>query len=62
VKGRRGRRRKQLLDTFKARIGSCNLKEEAQNLTVWGTRNGPVKTDYRMGEYVRQWMLACGVD
>jgi hypothetical protein len=40
VAGRRGRRRKQLLDDLKEKRGYCKLKEEALDRTVWGTRFG----------------------
>jgi hypothetical protein len=44
--GRRGRKRKQLLDDFKEKRRYCKLKEEALDSTQWGTRfgsvNGPV--------------------
>jgi hypothetical protein len=55
VTGRRGRRRKQLLDDVKEKRGYCKLKEEALDRTLWRTRfrraYGPVvKTDYRMNE------------
>ena len=36
--GRRGRRRKQLLDDIKETIGCCKLKEETLDGTVWRTR------------------------
>jgi len=38
--GRRGRRRKQLLDDLKEKRGYCKLKEEALDGTLWGTRFG----------------------
>jgi hypothetical protein len=38
--GRRGRRRKQLLDDLKEKRRYWKLKEEAQNRTVWRTRSG----------------------
>ena len=41
VKGRRGRRRKQLLDDLKEKREYCKLKEEALYRTVW--RNGFVR-------------------
>ena len=37
---RRGRRRKKLLDDLKDRIGYCELKEEALDLTMWRNRFG----------------------
>jgi len=40
VKGRRGTRRKQLLDELKETIGYWHLKEEALDRTVWGTSFG----------------------
>ena len=33
--GRRGRRRRKLLDDFKERRRYCHLKEEALDRTVW---------------------------
>ena len=38
--GRRGRRRKQLLDVLKETIEYCKLKAEALDDTVWRTRFG----------------------
>jgi hypothetical protein len=38
--GRRGRRRKQLLDDLKEKRGYWKLKEEALERTVWRTRFG----------------------
>jgi hypothetical protein len=38
--GRRGRRRKQLLDDLKEKRRYGKLKEEAQDRTVWRTRFG----------------------
>jgi hypothetical protein len=51
--GRRGRRRKQLLDGIKENTRYWKLKEEALYRTVWRTRfereYGPVvRQDYRM--------------
>ena len=40
VKGRRGRRSKQLLDGLKEARGCWKLKEEALSRTVWRTRSG----------------------
>jgi hypothetical protein len=40
--GRRGKRRKQLLDYLRETRGYWNLKEEALDCTVWGTRFGRV--------------------
>ena len=44
--GRRGRRRRKLLDDLKESRGYCNLKEEAPDRTVWragfGRGFGPV--------------------
>jgi len=46
VAGRRGRRRRKLLDDLKERRGYCHLKEEAPDRTVWragfGRGSGPV--------------------
>ena len=38
--GRRGRRRRKLLDDLKARRGYSHLKEEALDRTVWRARVG----------------------
>jgi hypothetical protein len=38
--GRRGRRRKQLLDDLKEKIIYWKMKEEALDLTLWSTRFG----------------------
>jgi len=35
VTGRRGRRRRKLLDYLKERRGYCHLKEEALDRTMW---------------------------
>ena len=44
--GRRGRRRRKLLDDLKERRGYCELKEEALDRTMWragfGRGCGPV--------------------
>jgi len=40
VTGRRWRRRKQFLDDLEKKSGYGNLKEEALDRTVWGTRFG----------------------
>jgi hypothetical protein len=40
MRGRRGRRRKQLLDDFKEKRIYCKLKEEALDRTLWRTRFG----------------------
>jgi len=42
VTGRRGRRRRKLLDDLKERVGYSHLKEEALDRTVWrdGFRRG----------------------
>jgi hypothetical protein len=40
VTGRRGRRRRQLLDDLKEKRRYCKLKEEALDRTVWRTRFG----------------------
>jgi hypothetical protein len=46
VIGRRGRRRRKLLDDLKERRGYCHLKEEALDRTMWragfGRSIGPV--------------------
>jgi len=51
VTGRRGRRRRKLLDDLKERRGYCNLEEEALDRTIWRARFGRGfgrvdKTDY----------------
>jgi len=40
VTGRRGRKRRKLLDDFKERRGYSHLKEEALDRTVWRARLG----------------------
>jgi len=40
VRGRRGRRRKKLLDDLKERGGYCHLKQEALDPPMWGSRFG----------------------
>jgi hypothetical protein len=40
VTGRRGRRRKKLLEDHKERRGYCQLKEEALDRTLWRARFG----------------------
>jgi hypothetical protein len=40
VRGRRGRRRRKLLDCLKERRGYCHLKEEALDRTMWTARFG----------------------
>ena len=40
VTGRRGRRRKQLMDDLKEKRGSWKFKEETLARTLWGTRFG----------------------
>ena len=40
VTGRRGRRRRKLLDDLKERRGYCHLKEEALDRTKWKARFG----------------------
>jgi hypothetical protein len=49
VTGRRGRRRKQLMNDLKEKRRHCKLKEEALDRTMWRTRFG---RDY--GPVVRQ--------
>ena len=38
--GRRGRRRRKLLDDLNDRRGYCHLKEEALDRTMWSNRFG----------------------
>jgi hypothetical protein len=40
VTGRRGRRRRKLLDDLKERRGYCHLKEEALDRTMWRAGRG----------------------
>jgi hypothetical protein len=40
VTGRRGRRRKKLLDALKENTGHCKLKEDALDPTLWTNRFG----------------------
>jgi len=57
VAGRRGRRRRKLLDDLKERRGYCHLKEEALDRTMWRARFGR-----GFGPVVRQtakWMKVC---
>jgi len=42
VTGRRGRRRRKLLDNLKERRGYSHLKEEALDRTMWRARFGRV--------------------
>jgi hypothetical protein len=42
VIGRRGRRRRKLLDDLKESRGYSHLKEEALGGSMWGPRFGPV--------------------
>jgi hypothetical protein len=54
VRGRRGRRRRKLLDDLKERRGYSHLKEEALDCTMWRARFGR-----GFGPFVRQtakWM------
>jgi hypothetical protein len=47
VTGRRGRRRRKLLDDLKERRGYSHLKEKALDRTMWRARFGKVfETDY----------------
>jgi len=48
VTGRRGRRRRKLLDDLKERKGYSHLKEEALDRTMWRARFGPVVRHYQM--------------
>jgi hypothetical protein len=61
VMGRRGRRRKQLLDDLKEKRRYLKLKEGALNCSLWRTRcekrlQTCRKTDYRMNEF---WTCLC---
>jgi hypothetical protein len=49
VTGRRGKRRRNLLDGLKERRGYSHLKEEALDRTMWGARFGN-----GFGPFVRQ--------
>jgi hypothetical protein len=40
VTGRRGRRRRKLLDDLKKRRGYCHLKEDALDRNMWRARFG----------------------
>ena len=62
--GRRGRRRKQLLDDFKEKRGYFKLKAEALTRTLWRTRFGTAfgsldKTDYVLIGSTRLKYSAC---
>jgi hypothetical protein len=68
VTGRRGRRRKQLLDDCKEKTEYCTLKEEALDRTVcrtrFGRRNGPVvrqteKNDSELYLYLSLFYPTC---
>jgi hypothetical protein len=58
VTGRRGRRRKQVLDDLQEKRRYWNWKEETRDLTVWRTRfgrdYGPLVRDYRINVF---WVL-----
>ena len=60
VAGRRGRRRKQLLDDLKEARGCWEVKEEALGRTLWRTRSGrdcgpvEIQTVERMNECIIQ--------
>jgi hypothetical protein len=57
VTGRRGRKRRKLLDDLKERRAYCHLKEEALDRTIWRARFGR-----GLGPVVRQavkWMNPC---
>ena len=53
--GRRGRRRRKLVDDLKERRGYSHLKEEALDRTKWRARLGPVvrRTTELMKEYLK---------
>jgi hypothetical protein len=59
VTGRRGRRRRKLLDDLKERRGYSHLKEEALNRTMWRARFGrgfgPVVR--QTAEWMNEWIL-----
>ena len=63
--GRRGRRRRKLLNDLKERRGYCHLREEALDRTMWragfGRGFGPVvrQTTESMNEYVRVCLCMC---
>ena len=60
VTGRRGRRRRKLLDDVKERRGYCHLKEEVLERTVWRAGFGPVvrqTTKWMNGELYRGTVL-----
>jgi hypothetical protein len=62
--GRRGGRRKQLLDDLKKKRRYWKLKEEALDRTLWRTRfgreYGPVtRQDYSMNEFFMPYSLVC---
>jgi len=58
VKGRRGRRRRKLLDDLKERRGYSHLKEEALDLSMWRARFwrgcGPVVR--QTTKWMNEWM------
>jgi len=51
VTGRRGRRRRKLLDGLKERRGYSHLKEEALDRTMWRARFGRGFRPYRKTDY-----------
>jgi len=61
VTGRRGRRRRELLDDLKDRRGYCQLKEEALDRTMWragfGRGSGPFVRKTAVGMYVYSTQL-----
>ena len=62
VTGRRGRRRKQLLDDLTETSGHCKLKQEALERTLWRTGFGSGcghavrETKEWMNEWMNEWM------
>jgi len=47
VKGRRGRKCKQILDDLKKQRSYCKLKEEAQDRTLWRIRFERLRDQWR---------------
>jgi len=64
VTGRRGRRRKILLDDLKGRRRYCHLKEEALDRTIWKARFGSCSGSVvrQTNKWINEWMNICYID
>ena len=58
VRGRRGRRRRKLLEEFKERRGYSHLKEEALDRTMWGARflSGFAPVVRQTAKWMNEWI------